>query len=161
VDIAGEERLPHDPGQAQTLVTRLGEIPAFALDRHLTVVAANRSARAVSAAFEPGANLARFAFLEPGPVGDSDREDATLATVVGLLRDSVDQHEGDDRFRNLVGELAARSEPFARLWAADSGRARHSGTVWCVGRGARFEFQELRLVDDFEHTVVVLLSADS
>lgn len=141
------------------LLESMASVPVFARDRHLTVVAANARARALSAALRPGANLLRWAFV------DDDRPGCALATdlpavLVAQLHDSLDQHDEDPSFRALVGELAARSAMFSRLWAAPPGTSPHEGVVGWTPTGTTVRFRELRLVDDHELVVVVLYEAE-
>lgn len=146
-------------GQAdlRSLVDSLSCVPAFVQDRYLTVVAANRLARALSPAYLPGTNLARFAFIESGPASDSEEWDETLANVSAALKDSLEQHEEDRRFLELVGELSARSRTFAELWASDTGPVRYRGAVTFRLSRLRtlgLSYQALRLPDDFDSVVV-------
>jgi hypothetical protein len=109
-------------------------VPAAVYDRHLTVRVANPLVHAVHPSFRPGANLARAAFLQPdgaplfraapGPA-DATPVGTKLATE---LRRLLDEHEEDQGFVELVGELAARSADFARLWA-EPGDAGPNGVV--------------------------------
>lgn len=144
----------HRP-QVDELLAALGPVPAFARDRHLFVVAANRAARALSPSFRPGANLAISAFL--GTPGDCALTDEVRSEVVALLCDSLAQHEHDARFCALVGELEAKSAAFATLWAAQRGPAAHHGPITEPGSQS-LQFQEVRVVNDYDLTVVVLSS---
>jgi hypothetical protein len=141
--------------QVDELLDALGRVPAFARDRHLFVVASNRAARALSPAFRPGANLATFVFL--GDVGDCALAEGLQVEVVALLCDSLAQHDDDRRFRALVGELEAKSATFATLWAAQQGPPAHHGAI-TESRTRALRFHEVRVVNDYELTVVVLSS---
>jgi hypothetical protein len=146
-------------GDLVALLESMASVPVFARDRHLTVIAANARARALSGALRPGSNLLRWAFL-----GD-DRPDCALATdlpavLVAQLRDSLEQHDEDPAFRALVGELAAHDATFSRIWAAPGRTPPHEGIVGWSPTGAVIRFRELRLVDDHEVVVVVLYEAD-
>ena len=103
-------------------------VPALIRDRHLTVIAANPLARALSPSFEPGVNLARFTFLDAARFDRDGSHEEFRTQVAAMLRDSLDQHEEDAPFRGLVGELSARSLPFAEAWATEV-RARRSGSA--------------------------------
>lgn len=102
-------------------------VPAAVYDRHLTVRVANDLLLAVHPSFRHGSNLARAAFLQPdgaplfrvGPEGP----DATPIAdrLAAELRRSLDEHEEDRGFVELVGELAARSVDFAERWAEPDG----------------------------------------
>lgn len=104
-------------------------VPAFLCDRHFTVVASNAAACALSPAFNEGANLARFAFLEP----DVDREHAmwpeASGQVAALLRESLDGHEADPSFHTIVGELSTHSRDFSVAWADGARAAKTRGVI--------------------------------
>lgn len=109
-------------------------VPAAVYDRHLTVHVANDLLHAVHPSFRPGTNLARAAFLQPdgAPLFRAAPAPAD-ATPIGSrlaaeLRRSLDEHDEDRGFVELVGELAARSADFARLWA-EPGDVGPSGVV--------------------------------
>lgn len=103
-------------------------VPALIRDRHLTVVAANPLAQALSRCFRPGVNLARCAFLDAVEFDSEDSQDEVRTQVAAVLRDSLDQHEEDAPFRELVGELSARSAAFSRAWATEV-QPRRSGSA--------------------------------
>ena len=173
------------PAGVRELVVSLGCLPAVVTDRHLTVVTSNPLAQALTGAFRPGVNIARYAFL--GPSGDDDDDDAdededradtdrterdgtdayrpdtagraaetgrldTIAQVAAMLRDSLEQHEEDDGFRRLVGELSSQSILFARTWAHDHRRPARTGEVRFAPASVgplSMAFQELLIPDDF------------
>lgn len=141
--------------EVDELLRALGRVPAFARDRHLTVSASNASARALSPALVPGLNLAAFVFLSGD--GACAFAEELRAEVVAILRDSLHQHDQDEAFRALLGELEVKSPGFATLWADERHPAAHGGRIAGTGRRALY-FQELRLVDDYDSTVVVLSS---
>lgn len=105
------------------LVLPWRSVPALVYDRYLTVRVANALAVAVHPSFRPGANLALATFLQPEVDGafraspESPNAVPLAARVVAELRRALDEHDEDRGFVELVGELAARSEAFARLWA--------------------------------------------
>jgi hypothetical protein len=148
----------HSGEDIAVLLESMGSVPVFARDRHLTVVAANDCARKLSPALHPGSNLLRWLFL-----GDDEPECAIApelsAAMVGLLHDSLEQHDADLQFRSLVGELASRNGAFSRIWAGAERSPSHSGPVARTRNGAALRFQELRLIDDYELVVVVLYEA--
>lgn len=180
------------PAGVRELVVSLGCLPAVVTDRHLTVVTSNLLAQALTGAFRPGVNIARYAFL--GPSGDDDDADEdedededrantdrtntdrterdgtdayrpdtagraagagrlnTIAQVAAMLRDSLEQHEEDDGFRRLVGELSSQSILFARTWAHDHRRPARTGEVRFAPASVgplSMAFQELLIPDDF------------
>ena len=179
------------PAGVRELVVSLGCLPAVVTDRHLTVVTSNPLAQALTGAFRPGVNIARYAFLGPSDDDDDEDEDRadtdradtdradtdrtgrdgtdanqpdtagdaagtgrldTIAQVAAMLRDSLEQHEEDDGFRRLVGELSSQSILFARTWAHDHRRPARTGEVRFAPASVgplSMAFQELLIPDDF------------
>jgi hypothetical protein len=138
--------------------------PAFLCDRHFTVVASNEAARALSPAFAEGMNLARFTFLEAELDRDHVMYDSAANQVAALLRESLDQHHGDDlSFREIVGDLSVMSADFAAAWADDSLSANSSGVVdfpdTAVGN-VRMGYQVLRVPENEEDCLLVWTAAD-
>jgi len=129
-----DDEVDHRRGLLGRLVLPWRTVPAAVYDRHLTVHVANDLLRAVHPSFRPGTNLARAAFLQPdGAPLFRAAPDPTDATPIGSrlaaeLRRSLDEHDEDRGFVELVGELAARSADFARLWA-EPGDVGPSGVV--------------------------------
>lgn len=108
-------------------------VPALLRDRHLTVIAANPLARALSPSFVPGVNLARFTFIDAESFVGRGSHEQIQSQVTAMLRDSLDQHDEDAPFRGLVGELSARSPAFAAEWAKEV-RSRRSGVATFFAR---------------------------
>ena len=104
-------------------------VPALVRDEHLTVLASNPLARAVSAGFGPGVNIARYTFLNEWSEEATDDWSDVSAQVAAILRSEVETWPVDDAIRDLVGELAVSSERFSALWAARDARARAIGTI--------------------------------
>lgn len=104
-------------------------VPAILYDRRLRVLDATPLAQALSPAFAPGVNLARFAFLSPERNADHPRWREMSAVVAGLLRDSLDQHDEDRPSQRIVGELSAKSREFSEIWAAAGSGSRTSGYI--------------------------------
>ncbi|TDN41643.1 hypothetical protein EDF64_11740 [Curtobacterium flaccumfaciens] len=146
----------------QEFVDALAE-PVVVLDRHLDVVAANRIAGSVSASLTVGTNLARFTFLNPYVEESADDWEDSAHRTAAMLRDSLEQHDEDPRFRELVGELMARSPAFASEWAAGGDEpARRGLTTFenpLVGRVV-LRWEQLRRPDDHEHVLVVWVPVD-
>nr|WP_281372941.1 hypothetical protein [Kineococcus aurantiacus] len=141
------------------MVDCLHEVPAVLRSRHLDVLASNQLARRLTAAFEPGVNVARFAFLNP-IVPDLTPDWVTFTRLVAeTLRASLERHREDARFRALVGELAARSDDFNRAWAGPRPEPPGTGQFgWehpVVGRLA-LAYQELRARGGEDGEVLVL-----
>lgn len=134
------------------MVAAIGCLPAVVTDRHLTVVTSNPLARALSGAFHPQVNIARYAFLHPAVDDESADWEAASAQISAMLRDSLEQHEEDDGFRRLIGELSSTSIAFARTWAHDHRRPARSAPVRFVRPSIGpidMVFQELLIPDDF------------
>lgn len=147
---------------AQDFVDALAE-PAVVFDRYLDVVAANRLAGAVSASLTVGTNLARFTFLNPHVEDSVAGWEAEAHRTAATFRDSLEQHEADTRFRQLLGELMARSPAFASEWAAGADRPAHRGVTTfdnpLVGRVV-LRWEQFRRQEDTEHVLVVWTAAD-
>ena len=146
----------------QEFVDALTE-PVVVLDRYLDVVAANRIAGAVSASLTVGTNLARFTFLNPYVEDSADDWEESVHRTAAMLRDSLEQHDEDPRFRELVGELMARSPAFASEWAAGRGGPLRRGVTTfenpLVGRVV-LRWEHLRRDDDHEHVMVLWAPVD-
>ncbi|MBB2901747.1 hypothetical protein FHR75_002562 [Kineococcus radiotolerans] len=149
-DRAGEDAWPAGTGpdaeHLQQVVESLQEVPAVLRTRHLDVLASNRLARRLSAAFEPGVNLGRYTFLNPVVPTFTDDWGRVSGVVASSLRTSLETHLEDPGFRSLVGELSARSDDFSRAWARPSLPDPSAGRLdWdhpVVGR-MRLAFQDL------------------
>ncbi|MGI3786543.1 MAG: hypothetical protein ACRYG2_37845 [Janthinobacterium lividum] len=155
-----------DDSRTDVLLASWAATPAFARDRYLTIRAANFLAHALSPAFQPGVNLLRHVFLtdEPAPSAQSDARSLLMAILVALLRDSLQEHEEDEVFVDLVGELAACSHEFAALWSRSDLPLRHHATVLFpdtrVGE-LRMTYQELRMPLESGEVIVVWRPADA
>ena len=103
-------------------------VPAVLRDRHLTVVASNALARALSPGYVEGVNIARFTFLDAASFSDQPCWPEITGQVGAMLRDSLEQHEEDARFRDIVGELSTKSDAFSEAWAEDA-RPTDTGTA--------------------------------
>ena len=138
-------------------------VPAFVRDERLEVIASNPLAAALSESFAPGVNLARFAFLDPGPKGSADDWSEMAGQVVAVLRASAIEHRGDAELRRLVGELASKDRGFADTWARDRRDAPQSAVLAfdheICGR-MRLWYQQLPLTGDGRLVLVVWHPAD-
>ncbi|MFB2581665.1 hypothetical protein ACEXQD_10455 [Herbiconiux sp. P15] len=147
----------------RALISNWHGIPAVLCDRHFTVVGANDAARALSPAFTEGVNLARFTFVD----ADIDRDDAMYDTaanqVAAMLRESLDQHHGDDQFRGIVGDLSVMSSDFAVAWADDSLSAKAAGVIDFTATPVgliRLGYQVLRVAGTEDDSLLVWGAAD-
>lgn len=117
------------PPEVLELLAAWRGVPALVRDENLSVVASNPLARAVSAAFAPGVNIARYTFLNQWSEDATTDWSDVSAQVAAILRGEVDARPVDDAIRDLVGELALSSERFSSLWADGDAPARAIGTV--------------------------------
>jgi len=108
-----------DAAQARRLLEEWTTKPAFVGDRHLTVVAANELARAISPGFVEGVNLVRFAFLDQSGNEPWPECSQNARQVAALLRESLDRNPDDSSYREIVGELSAKSRDFSSAWAEE------------------------------------------
>ena len=138
-------------------------IPAFLCDRHFTVLASNAMASALSPGFVEGTNLARFVFLEARINRNHGMYDVAADQVAAMLRESLDEHEGDSQFRRIVGELAAKSADFSTAWADESLSAKSRDSMVFddtpVGP-VRVHYQVLRVPGNAEDSLIVWGPAD-
>lgn len=149
-------------GRLRQVVDSLHEVPVVLRSRHLDVLASNDLARRLSAAFEPGVNMARFAFLDPGVPTGTDDPSEVAHLVVASLRSSLESQLEDAGFRALVGELAARSDDFSRAWAERRPAPPGSGSLTVrhpLVRGMRLAYQELQTGPEDEGAVLILWRA--
>ena len=136
--------------------------PAFLRDRYLTVVASNELARRLSPSFEVGVNLARFTFLVAADEQCNPGWADVAEAIVAELRDSVDQHEQDAVFGDIVGELSAKSRTFSEAWAAET-PAKVAGVTSFdneVAGPMTLAYQQLRVPENYDDVLVVWRPAD-
>jgi transcriptional regulator with XRE-family HTH domain len=93
--------------------------PAYVRDRRFEVLAANKWARALAPMYEPGHNLARDLFLDPGARRLFPDWPEIAAQTAAALRAEADPR--DPRIARLVAELEA-DEDFRRLWVRHDAR---------------------------------------
>lgn len=138
-------------------------VPAILCDRRLRVLDSTPLARALSPAFLPGVNLARFAFLSPERNPGHPRWREMSAVVAGLLRDSLDQHDEDRASLRIVGELSAKSREFSEIWADAEANPRTSGFIefeeTAVGR-VRATYTVLNVPGYEDDALMVFVPAD-
>ena len=115
----------------QGLLDAFVDMPALIIGRRSDLLAWNELGSVVFGGLQelPRAerNLARLVFLAPAfqdVFADWDRK---AADVVGQLRMEAGFHPSDPHLSALVGELAVRSETFARLWARHEVQERCNG----------------------------------
>jgi hypothetical protein len=158
-----DERILSAREWISTLIDDWPGVPALIRDRHLTVVAANPLARALTSSFTPGANLARSTFLDAAGRSNEPCWAAVTTQVAAMLRDSLDHHHGDGEFRGLVGELSAKSSDFSDAWAAET-RPTGTGVATFVGSTVgdlTLSYRELWIDESHEHALMLWRSASA
>ncbi|MCS5718780.1 helix-turn-helix transcriptional regulator [Herbiconiux sp. CPCC 205763] len=101
--------------------------PAYVQGHTLDVLASNALARALSPIFTPGTNLVRAAFLDPHVKQLwRDWTEMTSGTVAGLRAQATGELD-DRQLAELVAEMTAQSDDFARLWARHDVRPKGAG----------------------------------
>ncbi len=103
------------------LLAGMSQVPAYVRDGRGEILAANDLCVAlydgVLSHEGPSMNIARFVFLDGRAHGlFVDWEDVADGTV-GSLRAEAGRNPLDRRLTDLIGELTARSDPFATRWA--------------------------------------------
>lgn len=93
--------------------------PAYVRNRRFDVLAANKWARALAPMYEPGHNLARDMFLDPGARRLFPDWPQVAAQTAAALRAEADAR--DPRTVRLVAELEA-DDDFRELWARHDAR---------------------------------------
>ncbi|WP_381793322.1 helix-turn-helix domain-containing protein [Streptomyces niveus] len=117
------ERVTEATGQ---LLDALADVPAIVVGRRSDVLAWNRLGHALFAGhLDPGApdlpdqrpNMARLVFLDAHTRELYGHWPSKARAVVGNLRMVAGQYPEDSALHALVGELSAKSEEFATMWA--------------------------------------------
>lgn len=118
---------PERVTQAATqLLDALGHVPAIVIGRRSDVLAWNRLGHALFAGhLDPGApdipaqrpNMARLVFLDAHTRDLYADWPSKARAVVGNLRLVAGKYPQDAALHTLLGELSARSEDFASMWA--------------------------------------------
>lgn len=101
-------------------------------------------------------NQARYVFLDPG-AGDLYPDWRSIAaTTVAMLRLESGRNPHDRALNELIGELAARSELFAGLWAGHDVRLHTAGTKrfhHAVAGDLSLQYETLQLPGDEGQTL--------
>jgi len=110
----------------RTLLAGMTEVPAYVRNARMDILAANDLCLAlydgILHADQPS-NLARFVFLDGRAHGFFLDWDEVGDGTVGSLRAEVGRNPLDKPLTDLIGELSARSHPFASRWAQHNVRA--------------------------------------
>lgn len=136
-------------------------VPAMAYDDHLDIVAVNRLGRRVLG-ISPGENLARATFLNEGINRSTAEWDQAATAVAGALRTALEVNSEDEDFLEMVGELAAISAEFPRMWAQwpeeyTSGEV----TCWPAGEALALRYTMLRATEHPGITICVYQARDT
>nr|WP_246019337.1 helix-turn-helix transcriptional regulator [Saccharothrix australiensis] len=112
------------------LLDRMGDVPAFVIDRYTDLRAWNPLANALydfdSAREQP--NVARYTFLDERARTFYRDWPEVAADTVAVLRLNAGRHQDDARLAALVGELSVKDETFRVLWARHAVLERTHGT---------------------------------
>ena len=115
-----------------SVVDSMTDAVAFVRNQRQDIVAINALGRAFySPVIGSGGrtpNLARFQFLDPASVDFYPDWERMARMCVGVMRTEVGRSPHDRDLLNLIGELTAGSEDFARMWADHDVRIHGAGT---------------------------------
>jgi transcriptional regulator with XRE-family HTH domain len=104
------------------IVEGMPELPAYVMNNRLDTLAANSLGRALYMEMyaDPtcGANVARFAFLNPAAGRFYTDWERMAHFAVGALRVEAGRSPYDRGLSNLIGELSTRSDAFRTMWAS-------------------------------------------
>ncbi|QCO98488.1 helix-turn-helix domain-containing protein [Arthrobacter sp. 24S4-2] len=133
--VPARRRRPAPPQQVrpglQRFLDAITGAPAWVRNERMDFVASNALGRALYAPIlaDPlrPANSARFVFLNPDARSFYPDWDQVSNDVVAILRSYAGQHPHDKSLRDLIGELATRSDEFRTRWAAHNVRFHRTG----------------------------------
>ncbi|GHC60190.1 transcriptional regulator [Streptomyces cinnamoneus] len=105
----------------QRVMDAMADLPAFATDHRLDVVAWNvLGAELMGGLAEPGRrdrNQARYLFLDPACREVFPEWEDRAVEAVGQLRVSAGRYPDDAELAGLINELSGHSPEFRRIWA--------------------------------------------
>jgi transcriptional regulator with XRE-family HTH domain len=91
--------------------------PAFAVDRHWNLVAANEQARTLFGLGGDHLNYLDVFFQDPEACYRYPRWEEMAGRLVGQFRVQAARYPADPNFERIAGELCARCRRFAEYWA--------------------------------------------
>ena len=104
------------------IIEGMPELPACVMNNRLDTLAANPLGRALYGEMyaDPtcGANVARFAFLNPAAGRFYTDWERMARFAVGALRVEAGWNPHDRELSNLIGELSTRSDAFRVMWGS-------------------------------------------
>ncbi len=116
----------------RALLAGMTAIPAYVRNARMDILAANDLCRALYDGIlddqRPSVNLARFVFLDGRAQGFFLDWDEVADGTVGSLRAEAGRNPLDKALTDLIGELSARSDPFATKWAQHNVRLHRTAT---------------------------------
>jgi hypothetical protein len=115
------QKAPSLRPSVRALLAGMTGVPAYVRNARMDILAANDLCRAlydgVLDSAEQPVNLARFVFLDGRAHGFFVDWDEVADGTVGSLRAEAGRNPLDKPLTDLIGELSARSHPFASRWA--------------------------------------------
>jgi transcriptional regulator with XRE-family HTH domain len=126
-------RVPKAPTvrpSVRALLTGMTGVPAYVRNQRSEILAANDLCLALYDGIldELPLNLARFVFLDGRAHGFFLDWDEVADGTVGALRAEAGRNPMDKPLTDLIGELIARSHPFATKWAQHNVRLHRTAT---------------------------------
>jgi transcriptional regulator with XRE-family HTH domain len=115
------QKAPSLRPSVRALLDGMTGVPAYVRNARMDILAANDLCRAlydgILDSAEQPVNLARFVFLDGRAHGFFLDWDEVADGTVGSLRAEAGRNPLDKPLTDLIGELSARSHPFATRWA--------------------------------------------
>lgn len=115
----------------RTLLAGMTGVPAYVRNHRMDILAANDLCLALYDGIlqrDAPFNLARFVFLDGRAHGFFLDWDEVVNGTVGSLRTEAGRNPLDKALTDLIGELVARSQPFATTWAQHDVRLHRTAT---------------------------------
>jgi transcriptional regulator with XRE-family HTH domain len=151
-----------DPGM-RDLIDSWDTTPAYVQDHTMTVLGANAMARALSPAFQPGANLLKGLFLDEATRASVCNWEAITTVLVAWLRYLLAEDDSSAAAtQSLIDELVATSPQFRTLWARHDVEQKLTGLVlFDHPRAGRLDLRYRTLVIPEQHQILVAYRAES